>query len=224
MSKQHTLTVHQSAPMLELPTEILAYILRQTTKARFKACQTCRCLASIIHDIVGYDSVTISSVEQAEVLLKHSSTLRHTKIRILPIYEGTLTRFAGVHTIDLRECKVITNEDLKSLSGVHTICLSWCEGITDEGIKSLSGVHSINLSGCGGITDEGIKSLSGVHSIYLRWCQGITDESIKSLLGVHTIDVSHCYEGITYEGMKSLLGVHKIIRDKLSGLDFRQKP
>jgi len=49
--------------ILDLPTEILAHILGHTTKARFTASQTCRCLASIVHDIIGYKNVAISTIK-----------------------------------------------------------------------------------------------------------------------------------------------------------------
>ena len=61
-------------------------------------------------------------------------------------------------SIDLRETK-ISNDNLKYLKSVHSINLSDCKQITDNGLRHLKGVHTIDLYNCQQITDNGLQHL-----------------------------------------------------------------
>lgn len=63
------------------------------------------------------------------------------------------------HTLDLSNCKKITNESVKMLGNCHTLNLSQCVNITDDAVKMLVNCDTINLSYCRNITEETIKML-----------------------------------------------------------------
>jgi hypothetical protein len=76
-------------------------------------------------------------------------------------------------SLNLINCKKITNEENKMIGDIHTLDLSWSNKITDEEIKILGNLHTLFLTSCKKITDEGIKMLGNLHTLDLSSCNKI---------------------------------------------------
>src|SRR3989344_4295611 len=108
------------------------------------------------------------------------------------ITDESVKLLGGLNTLDLSNCNNITDESVKMLGNVHTLYLSYCKNITDESVKLLGGLNTLDLSNCNNITDESVKMLGNVHTLYLSYCRNITDESVKILGNVHTLSLAFC--------------------------------
>jgi hypothetical protein len=119
---------------------------------------------------------------------------------------------AGVRTLDLRECRGIT--DISALGGVHTLNLRGCAGITD--VSTLGGVHTLTLEYCSAITD--VSALGGVqHTLTLTGCEGITDVSVlggQFYAAVEIIKDGYAYDD-RYSFKESVLHLLKIVQTVL---------
>jgi hypothetical protein len=161
-----------------------------------------------------------------------------TKVKDLNLRAGYFTdevlkSLTGIHTLNLKFCRNITDEGmvyLQNLKNLKVLNLEYCLNITDKGISYLGGVESLklkcinitdeclkhlgnvielNLNGCGNITDNGIKHLTKVRRLSLKRVSMITNESLKYLKNVEELNLTMCYE-ITDEGLKYLENVHTL--------------
>jgi hypothetical protein len=107
------------------------------------------------------------------------------------------------HTLNLSDCRLITNDSIKELKNCYNLNFSRLKivkmknsvlnyNITDESIKELKNCRILNLSGCLEITHKSIKELSLCHTLNLSHCN-VTDETIKELNNCHTLYLEDCF-------------------------------
>ena len=123
------------------------------------------------------------------------------------IYKCLRFSFIG-QTINLWNCKNITDAGLAHLENVEKIAFRFCKWITDTGLAHLENVKEIDLWGCQGFTDAGLAHLSNVDNIGLSACEGITDAGLTHLKNVKEIDLRECY--VTDVGLAHLENVKVI--------------
>ncbi len=120
------------------------------------------------------------------------------------------TRFPNLRSLDLSDCKTISDAGLAHLSTLplQSLDLSHCYSITNEGLAHLSGLplHSLSLK-FNTITNEGLAHLRSLplRSLNLAQCDKITDEGLAHLasLPLQSLVLNGC-SAITNEGMAYL--------------------
>ncbi len=90
------------------------------------------------------------------ILLQHLS-LSNNNLTSIP------EKLQKCRSLNLSNCKKITNDLVKKLGNYHTLYLSGCENITDESVVELGNCHTLNIAHCIKVTGENIKEL---HNCY----------------------------------------------------------
>jgi hypothetical protein len=119
------------------------------------------------------------------------------------VLKHIMTTATKIKTINLSDCKQITDEGLKNLTNATTIDLSGCRNITDAGLEHLTNATTINLTFSQKITDAGLAHLTNATTIYLGYSHNITDEGLAHLTNATTINLSGCKQ-ITDKGLAHL--------------------
>ena len=104
--------------------------------------------------------------------------------------------FAGLKSLNMSSCSLVTDAAFVHLKGIHTLDMSWCNQpiITDGAFVNLKGIHTLDMSRCDQptITDGAFVHLRGIHTLDMYARQPtITDGAFVHLKGIHTLKKSY---------------------------------
>ncbi len=95
----------------------------------------------------------------------------------------------GVRYLHLNCSDSITDEvfdhfqTFDGLKGIHTLNMSECRNITDKAFECLRGIHTLDMTGCTQITDKGFENLRGIHELDMDRCLNSGIAAAKRVLG-----------------------------------------
>lgn len=114
-------------------------------------------------------------------LMCHTLDLSRTNIT-----DDTVLKLIHYRTLNLSNCKNITDISASQLNNCHTLNLSWTN-ITDISVSKFDKCQILNLSGTK-ITDTSVLKLINCYILNLSWTN-INDISVSKLFNCNTLDL-----------------------------------
>ena len=135
---------------------------------------------------ISCESITNDGIKH---LLKTAQLRDLTLHNFKCLRDDTLELMSKYQSIDLSECRKITDVGVQILHNCSVLRLAGCELITDDSVRLFGNCHILDISRCPLVTNASVKMLVNCRELNLSGCPLITDQSV-----IHLAQIGHCYK------------------------------
>lgn len=103
------------------------------------------------------------------------------------IDDGQLCVFENAKNIDLRMCRLITDDGLKHLKNAVALNLRGCNKITNKGLNQLKSIVYLNISGCFLVTQDIMSVLGKLKYIDVSYCSNFKKCNCANIESINNV-------------------------------------
>ena len=169
-------------------------------------------------NMIDSNKVRVQCVECRQAVMDFPWMDASHKSRIRSSVRAWRAAFPVARAVNVSDRRDIVDADFVHIRGdarvrLHTVDMWNCKSVTDAAFLHLRGIHTLFMDGCNQatITDAAFVHLREIHTLYMGGCDQatITDSAFIHLRGINTLDMSGCNQAtITPAALTHLRGIH----------------